>query len=126
VDPQYGVSGSNIVMILGGTNDLASDDSSASVLSSLASYTSARRSVGWTVAIGTILPSGFFNGTQEARRLVVNTAIRDTLSTYGDLLVDFAADSRFDDLDGPNYQDRTHPTSAGTTIMAELVLAVIT
>jgi lysophospholipase L1-like esterase len=128
VDTQYGNPGSNTVVILGGSNDVATGTSAATILSRLETYTAARRAVGWTVFIGTIPPNGSLSGAQETARQTVNSTIRSNLATYGDGLVDFAADPRLDDpLDTTYYfeGDRLHWTAAGAAVAAELVEAAL-
>jgi lysophospholipase L1-like esterase len=129
VDTQYGNPGSNTVVILGGSNDVATGTSAATILSRLATYTSARRGVGWRVFVGTIPPNGSLSGAQETARQTVNSTIRSNLATYGDGLVDFAADSRLDDALDTTYYfegDRLHWTAAGAAAAAELVEAAVT
>ncbi len=124
VDPQYhGSNAHNIVAILGGINDLVNGASSATVIARLSTYCAARRSVGWQIIIGTIMPSGY---DVDAQRLPVNTELRTNLSAYADWLADFAADPRFADIDGPYYDgDRLHPSALGTDVLAELVRAQV-
>jgi lysophospholipase L1-like esterase len=129
VDTQYGNPGSNTVVILGGSNPVASGVSAATILSQLAEYTADRRAVGWRVAIGTIPPNGSLSGAQETVRQTVNSTLRSSLATYGDILVDFAADPRLDDALDTTYYfegDRLHWTAAGAAVAAELVEAAIT
>jgi lysophospholipase L1-like esterase len=125
VDSQYNAANpENWVVILGGTNDIATGSSSATLMGKLQTYWSGRRAAGFLVAICTIPPCGQYDGTQESIRVATNTSIRNSLATYGDALVDFAADSRLDDAFDATYfmaGDRTHPTAAGAAVMAELV-----
>jgi lysophospholipase L1-like esterase len=135
VDVLYGGSGqTNIVVILGGSNDVATGTSSSTILSRLATYVSDRRAVGWSsgtsrVAFGTIPPNGGLSGAQETVRQTVNTALRANAGgIYGDILVDFAADPRLDDALDTTYYfegDRLHWTAAGAAVAAELVEAAI-
>jgi lysophospholipase L1-like esterase len=135
VDVLYGGSGqTNIVVILGGSNDVATGTSSSTILSRLATYVSDRRAVGWSsgtsrIAFGTIPPNGGLSGAQETVRQTVNTALRANAGgIYGDILVDFAADSRLDDALDTTYYfegDRLHWTAAGAAVAAELVEAAV-
>jgi lysophospholipase L1-like esterase len=112
------------VVILGGTNDTASGATAAAVLADLEAYCDDRHAEGASVAICTIPPNGFGVGSVID---TVNTALRNNLATYGERLVDLAADARLQDIDGPNYLgDRLHFSAAGMVIFAELVEAAIT
>jgi lysophospholipase L1-like esterase len=135
VDVLYGGSGqTNIIVILGGSNDVATGTSSSTILSRLATYVSDRRAVGWSsgtsrIAFGTIPPNGGLSGAQETVRQTVNTALRANAGgIYGDILVDFAADPRLDDALDTTYYfegDRLHWTAAGAAVAAELVEAAV-
>ncbi|WP_198355503.1 SGNH/GDSL hydrolase family protein [Sphingomonas sp. MA1305] len=109
------------VTILIGANDLG-DGNYASAdlwLNALWAYVATVRASGAKVAVGTVLPicvAGFpqYVATHNARRAIVNPAIRQAVGTRIDAVIDFAADPDM----GPDtaacdtrwYKDGLHPT----------------
>ncbi len=126
VDPLLG-SGLNVLCVAAGVNDLNGGDSAATVFNNLNTYCAARKSAGWDkIVVLTILPFTS-DGATEAKRLALNTLIRNAISpsTY-DYVADVGGDPTIGDT-GDNFNtfyyggDALHPQSPGYTIMAGIV-----
>jgi lysophospholipase L1-like esterase len=116
----------NGVVALFGTNDIASGASASTVLNNGAAYYAGLKSGGPFAVYSVTIPAcGFFDGGMEAIRLSVNTSLRNGAGTYGDYVVDLAADPRFQNtFDTTYYQaDRIHFTPTGNGVEAALVKA---
>ena len=120
-----------ILSVLIGANDLTGV-SVSQFLTNLSTYLDARRAAGWTVVVGTILPTtrtAFGGGTFNTARNTANTTIRTWVGTHADAVADFAADPTI----GPDaaaanttyYQDGTHPTDVGQAILETVLRPVI-
>ena len=115
-----------ILSVLIGRNDLLTLGTST-WLTNLAAYLDARRSAGWTVALGTILPAtaGGFN----VARNTANATLSTWVGTHCDAIIDFAANATM----GPDaaasnatyYSDGTHPTAAGQVILETVARTVL-
>lgn len=124
-----------------GANDLGSGTPSTDTfLASLAAYCDARRAVGWTVVVSTILPrtDAGDGGTQfNLDRGRANTEIRlwttgGTIASgiHADAVVDYAsnatvgADSSSNNTTYYNV-DKVHPLTAGYTVMEPIFRATV-
>ena len=134
IDPQYDASYSaNIIVCLGGTNDLYFNASAATAETSLQTYCTNRRSAGFKVIVCTILPRGDFPGTStlpsdkhenhSIRRKSFNAWVRANYRTFSDALADIALDYELSDsYDADVYQsDRVHPNATGAAKIAAIV-----
>lgn len=114
----------NLLVALGGTNDLFFGADAATTYNRLVTYCTNRRAAGWKVVVFTILPrSDSAPGSFEADRQTVNTSIRNGWATFADALADIASDTRIGDSGdetGPYYSgDNVHPSSRGYQVIAE-------
>lgn len=110
----------HVLCLAVGTNDLASTDA-ATFLTNLKAYCAARRTAGWKVVVGTVLPcttSGF-----NAKRATVNTEIRvaGNLGVYWDAVADQSANTTVgddgDELNATYYPDGVHPSNAACALL---------
>ena len=117
--------GSSFLIDVGGTTDVLVETVAADILADAEAFWTARASAGWGfIVAATITPSTLFNGTKETLRLATNTLIR--ASTVPDAIADLAADPLLDDYtDTTYYSDGTHPTAAGATAIANVILAAL-
>jgi lysophospholipase L1-like esterase len=123
----------NVLVIWGGTNDIASGTlTGAQTHTALSSYCTARRAAGWKVVVVTMLPRSYAGdvGATETERTAYNTAIRANWATYADALADVAANTTIgdagDELNATNYQsDHAHLKTAGATIVAGIVAPAV-
>lgn len=118
----------NIAVICGGTNDLYAGATPASVYANLEAYCAARRTAGWQVVVGTILPRSA-SDPFESNRQTLNGSIRANWGTFADGLADIAADSRIG-APGANanpayFVDGTHPNNTGYGILAGIVAGAV-
>lgn len=131
VDPLYDPSlGRNVVVVWGGTNDLALwSHMPRAVWERMQKYCLDRRAQGFAVVVLTMLPRSDRGCTPgfEERREAVNRRIRLSWSEIADVLVDVAADPRI----GPSGAERdlryyvpgaVHLNNRGLAIVAQLVL----
>lgn len=122
------VPGRNVLVVLGGTNDLAQAATAATVESRLQSYCAARKAAGWTVAVQTIMPAG---GTTpagfEVQRAIVNPWLRANWPSFADVLVDLAAEPRLQTTTNTTYfySDGVHLSATGYGVIAELVRSAL-
>ncbi len=112
VDPLYAPNGNNIVIIWGGTNDIALGATPAATYANLTSYVAARHAVGWKVIVATML-SRFQLETQKNTYnalILANTAGADGIA-------DFSGTPLGGDGDWANpiyfQADGVHPTTFG-------------
>jgi len=108
----------DIVIIWGGTNDIAGGQTLLVVESRLTNYVQGRKALGAKVVVLTTIARDFNDGgADEAVRQAYNAWIRANWngSIGADKLVDVAADSRFTNFSNATYyqSDRTHLTAAG-------------
>lgn len=114
------------LVLCGGTSDLSTEgDSAATVLSDMVAYAAAARTAGFTRVIAlTITPSTGFSAGANTQRLTANALI--LASAAFDEVVDVAGHPSLDDAtDVAYYSDGTHWTTAGATIAAGMVAAVL-
>lgn len=126
-NPDLTVSSTARLVIYIGSNDCSAGSSSATILSGIASYISARVSAGWTannIYVCTVTPRTDVTGAKETVRTDVNAGLR---STYGARCIDFAADSRLANASDLTYykSDGIHHNAAGCAVKAALVHAVL-
>ncbi len=117
----------NTVVIMGGTNDIATGATGAATYANLVKLCAIWRSVGWRVVVVTMLPR---TGT-DAERASYNTLIRNNYATFADGLADAGGDA----LMGQNGQntdttyynvDTVHPNDTGHARISTYVIAAIT
>jgi len=126
--------GKDVVIMMGGINDLAGGDSAATIEANIVAYGQAVRAGGYKFVANTILPcqSTACNAVSdlETKRQAINTYIRANLSTFADALADGAANSQIGPfaaaLDLTYYQsDHVHPTVTGASILGGIVSTAI-
>jgi lysophospholipase L1-like esterase len=115
-----------VLNVLIGANDLKSyGTGAAGYITDLAAYCDDRRTAGWEVVVGTILPQT--DATHNTRRATVNAAIATWVGVHCDAIADFAANTTIgEDADASNvtyYSDGLHPTAAGYAIMEPISTA---
>lgn len=118
-----------------GTNDLFAARSPATVASDLAAYIDARIAAGWQkIVCHTILPRSGVGGTTEAQfnsdRATLNTTIRSWVGGRVTACADWAAEATMGPDGASNnvtyYNgDKTHPTTAGQTLLEVVTRAAI-
>jgi lysophospholipase L1-like esterase len=127
----------NILVFLGGINDILQNgttgNSAATIHGLINTYCTNRRAAGWKVAVCTI-PSGrnysTAPGNFETYRTTINSSIVSNWSSYADVLVDLAADSRIGSADSGNdtnyfQADKLHWNAGGCTVVSGLVNSAI-
>lgn len=139
VDPLYNASHSeNIVALWGGTNDIATGASAASVYANIQTFGNDRKPAGWKVAIVSVLPRGS-DPTFETTRQSVNASLRADFNvatsnpnvwlphadiTYADVLIDAGGNASIGapgSQNGPYYiSDHVHLNDVGYAIMGSL------
>lgn len=116
----------NILTVLFGANDLQTL-TDVQFESQLQTYCQARRTAGWKVIVGTVLPST--GAGYNTKRNAVNTWIRANWASFADGVADQAADP----VIGPDaaaadptyYSGGLHPTAAGQLLMEPYWTAAI-
>lgn len=121
IDTGLAFAADNHILCVGiGTNDMASADA-ATFLTNLKAYCAARRTAGWKVVVGTVLPcttSGF-----NAKRATVNTEIRvaGNIGVSWDAVADQSANTTVgddgDELNATYYPDGVHPSNAACALL---------
>jgi lysophospholipase L1-like esterase len=112
-----------IACLFGGTNDLFFGTSSATTITRIETWLTARRARGFATSF--VLPlrrgGGAPGGFEAARALVVaHFRPGGGGASLVDILIDCCDDARLDDvLDATYYQDEIHPTAAGAIIIGE-------
>lgn len=113
----------NLIVILGGTNDINQGANSATTYARLLALVADARSLGYVAVVLTVLPSGVSGGFNAVRDSV-NASIRSGASSNGYVVADVAGDSRIgmdgDQTNATYYSasDQTHLTDAGYAILA--------
>ena len=138
VDPLYSPTlQNNYVFVWGGTNDISgTPDTSAATYQNIVDFANGRRSLGFKVAVFTILPRSASTISPditvaefENRRQFINTNLRANWSSFADKLIDVAADPRIgdagDEMDTTYYFDQVHLTSAGDAIVVNLIVSAL-
>lgn len=122
----------NIVVAWELSNDIFFGNSAATAYANFVAYCNARRAVGFSVIVLTVLPrSGVATpGTFEADRQTVNTLLRDNYRSFAHGIADVAADSRIGDSGDENdttyYKpDLVHLTNVGAGVVAQIVADAI-
>ena len=117
VDSFYSVQGRrNVVVAWAGTNDIALwDHAVALIFAELRQYALERRQRGFTVVVMTTITRSdtFSSAYFEPHRQELNSLIRDNWESFADLLIDVAADPRWD-RSAPNATARTSLPTAST------------
>lgn len=115
-------------MVSAGINDLAGGATATTVYGSLTAYCNTLKALGFIVIV-TTLQAQNRGAPAETERISFNSTLRANF-TFADILVDFAADSRFDTpakyTNTTFYQsDQIHWTAVGAAGAADLVVAAI-
>ena len=117
----------NIVSCWEGSNDLQLGGTVVAAHSRLMDYCIGRRNAGFKVIVGTLTPRNTVD--IEAKRLAVNTLLRNTWTTFADGLVDVGGDPIIGNLatcsDTRYYVDGVHFASQGHPIVAGYFLAAV-
>lgn len=134
VDPKYNASHSkNIVILWGGSNDLANATGTpAQVYANIQTYGAARKAVGWQVVVVSALPRSAGSGTFEADRQTVRAFLLADFTvatsdpniwkpgagiTYADVFMDIGNDPIIgqagQNITGPYDTDHIHLLDAG-------------
>lgn len=89
----------NMVVLLGGTNDLYFGADAATTYNRIVSYAQGRRAAGFRVVVSTILPRSNAGtpGSFEADRQSVNANLRANWTSFADALADVASSSLIGD-----------------------------
>lgn len=128
IDP-YGFRQRDVVVLWGGTNDIAAAASLATVETRLQTLAEAIRAAGAKVVVLTCIARSNHDAAEETVRTDYNTWIRANWTTFADKLVDVANEPEFDaQADTSNltyYGDGVHLTDAGYAIIAAKVYAAI-
>lgn len=147
VDPFYNASHpANVVVLWGGTNDLANGSSPptpASVVANMRTFGAARHAVGWKVVILDILPRTADNAAFETNRQAVRAELLGDFTvatadpniwlpgpgvTYADVFVDLAGTTIGQpgaNVTGPYDADHIHLVSGGYEFVAAYVARAI-
>lgn len=128
VDPLYqpGIGKTNVVIIWGGSNDIANGGvNPTTVYNDLVSYCNARHAVGWKVVVVTMLSRVGF----DTQKNTYNNLILANWMTFADGLVDFTKTPLGVDGGYANtgyFVDGVHPNAnTDATIIAPMIGAVI-
>lgn len=116
------------VVDFGGQSDLWADMSATDLYTAALAYWDARRTAGADAIAVCTVPTALnfvLSSTQNTQRLAYNNLLR--ASTDIDVVVDVAADPRFDDSTDTTYfaVDQVHPNATGALAIAELVYQAV-
>lgn len=106
----------HILCVGSGTNDMNSGDT-ATYLTNLKNYCTARRAAGWKVVVGTLLPCTYASGTFNTKRAVTNADVLNPahIGVYWDAVADQGGDATYAvdgaELNASYYPDTVHPNS---------------
>lgn len=125
--PWVAVSGYTVLIMNGGTTDLAVGATGADCYAGMGEFSTWAKANGFDWIIGTtITPSTTFTGPQETQRLAGNTLILADASNYFDSEADLMSDSRLTNpADTTYYADGTHFTATGAGVAASVVQPVL-
>jgi len=119
---------SDVVVVWGGINDLASGGATVEeVVSRLSTYGDGRRMLGFQVVALTIIAADEANpvidAEFDAQRNAVNAWLRENWDEHFDALADVAADARLSDPTDVEYfhSDGVHLVAGGAAVVAEIV-----
>ncbi|MCK9571123.1 GDSL-type esterase/lipase family protein [Candidatus Pacearchaeota archaeon] len=118
VDPLLSGAARNVLVFLGGTNDLGGGGrSAAQVESDIEAYCLARKTAGWEIILCTIPNSLSFTDN-----LIVNQWLRAHYTDFADRLADIALiDELLDASDATHFIDGVHLTDAGYGLVASVI-----
>ena len=120
---QTPVTGNDIVVCWGGTNDLYAGETAIETESRINTWCTYYKNAGFKVVILTILPRTEAGGFTEAKRLDANDLIRANYTGYADAIADVGADAlmgqEFDNENTTYYWDGVHPKDAGYDRLVE-------
>lgn len=115
----------NIFILLGGSNDLTGGSSAATLEGQISGMCDDAYSAGYDyVFVSTVTPRSDVVGANETKRLALNTLLTTNFASYADGVIDYAGNSEFDDVNGPNYISeavKVHWSAAGNAIAAQMV-----
>lgn len=112
-----------VIVASGGTLELSTGSSAASVLTAQQTNVTNRHAVGWQVLVATIPASTGITGGEETERLSYNASVRANTGNWHDGCIDLAADSRLQDPNNTTYfVDGTHFTAAGAGVAKEITM----
>jgi hypothetical protein len=114
----------NSIFLATGNNAPYVGATAASIYSDYQNYCLARRAAGYQVITTTIMPrtGGGTPAGFEAMRLTFNALVRNGANSFSDLLVDIAADPRFQNpADTTYFADTVHLTFTGLGIFAQYI-----
>jgi lysophospholipase L1-like esterase len=116
-----------IVILWGGSNDIADGATAAAVENSIQTYCSGRKAAGFSVIACDILPRTGIGGGQETVRTTVNTWLSTNYPSFADGFANLATNASLSNYNDTNYfnADKTHLTTAGYAVVAGSVYAVI-
>lgn len=123
IDPLYNSSSpKNIVVIWGGTNDIANSQQPADVYANLVSYVAARHAVGWKVLVATMLSRiGWDSKKDQYNALILaNTAGADGIINFTG--TSLGCDGCFSSATWFN-PDGIHPTTIGVTSIESPIIS---
>lgn len=127
IDALHQAGKTNILVVFGGTNDLAFDVVTGTVAHTrLADYCTARGATWENIVVCNMLKRKATD-FPESERVAFNNLLSSNYSSYADAKVEWAADAAFSDVtDTTYYQDLIHPTQLGHNIMAGYLNPIIT
>lgn len=123
--------GYNILNFMEGINHIYFGATAAEAYEAIRSYCLARKAYGFKVSICTLTPRQNANAPvwQETRRLETNVLIRDSWSTFADVLVDIGGHPIMGQYatctNTTYYSDLVHFAPAGNGIFASLVSTAV-
>jgi len=115
-----------ILVLVGGTSDVASGDDGPTIYGDMAAYATSAREAGFDQIIAaTIQPATNTTPEEDAARSEANRLLlADDLGAF-DEVVDLAGTPGLDDASGPAYFDGVHPTQQGAQLMADAIRPAI-
>ena len=112
-----------VLVMVGGTSDVAAGDDGPTIYADMRSYAESAREAGFDrVIAGTLQPAAGESAEQTAAREAANELILDDPDDAFDEVVDLAGTPGLDDPTGPSYYDPIgHPSPEGAARMAEVM-----
>lgn len=129
VDHLFATAPYTVLIDDGGSYDIEAGNgnmNATQALAAKAAYTAARRAAGADYIVGlTIPPATILTAGEETTRLAVNAAMKANPSAYGyNQVVDIAGIPQLQNPNDTNfYFDGVHWTTAGTSIVADALVA---
>lgn len=128
IDVAYNASArTNKFFLLCGTNDINTGASAATTMGHIATLVNRARADGYSHVIVMTVPER--SGNYDAERYALNALIISNASTHNYVVVDLASEPEFDangdELNTTYYYDQVHLTTAGHTIVSDLLEPLI-